>query len=170
VPPVRIVTERLVLRRYEPDDLDALRGAVDVSLEGIRPWMPNASRELSGDLAEWLDVAASRFDRGESFAYGMLTRAGDTFVGHLGATPREDGATELGYWVHAGYLRLGFVSEAVRALVAAGPAERYVIHCSPDNEGSMGVARTCGFTQVGTRMLEHEGREVPEVRWELVSG
>ena len=167
MPPVRIVTERLVLRRYEPDDLDALRGAVEVSLDGIRPWMPNASRELSGDLGEWLEVAASQFDTGERFPYGLFTRSNGTFVGHVSAIP-EDGAILFGYWAHAGHLRLGFVSEAVRALVDAGLAERYVIHCSPDNAASMGVARACGFTQVGTRMLQHDGREYPEVRWELV--
>ena len=81
----------------------------------------------------------------------------------------EDGAFVFGYWAHAGHLRHGFVSEAVRALVAAGLAQRYVIHCSPDNAASMGVARTCGFTQVGTRMVPHEGREYPEACWELVT-
>jgi RimJ/RimL family protein N-acetyltransferase len=167
VPPVRIETERLVLRRYEPDDLDALRRAVDVSLAGIRPWMPNASRELSGDLAEWLDIAASQFDTGERFPYGLFTRSNGTFVGHVSAIP-IDGAIVFGYWAHAGHLRHGFVSEAVRALVNAGLGERYVINCSPDNAASMGVARTCGFTQVGTRNLENEGREYLEARWELV--
>jgi RimJ/RimL family protein N-acetyltransferase len=169
VPPVRIETERLILRRYEPDDLEALQRAVDASLEGMRPWMPNASRELSGDLEEWLDIAASQFDTGERFPYGLFTRSNGTFVGHVSAIPDEDGAIVFGYWAHAGHLRHGFVSEAIRGLVQAGLADRYVIHCSPDNAASMGVARTCGFTQVGTRMLVNEGREHPEVCWELAA-
>jgi RimJ/RimL family protein N-acetyltransferase len=168
VPPVRIETERLILRRYEPSDLDALRHAVDVSLDAIRPWMPNASRELSGDLREWLDMAASQFDTGERFPYGLFTRSNGTFVGHVSAIPDEDGAIVLGYWAHAGHLRHGFVSEAVRALVDAGLGQRYVINCSPDNLPSMGVARTCGFTPIETRTLRHEDREFEEVRWELI--
>ena len=140
-----------------------------MSIEGMRPWMPNATRELSGDLAEWLDIAASQFDTGERFPYGLFTRGNGTFIGHVSAIPIDDGAIEFGYWAHAAHLRLGFVSEAVRALMGAGLAKRFVIHCSPDNVASMGVARTCGFTQVRTEMVPHEGREYPQVRWELLT-
>ena len=166
-PPARLETERLILRRYEPDDLQALRDAVDSSLDTIRRWMPNTTRELSGDLGLWLRDARRQFDEGERFAYGLFTRADGTFVGHISAIPGDDGCVEFGYWAHASFMRQGFVSEAVRALVRPGIGDRFVIYCSPENEASMGVARTCGFTLVETRMVPHEGRDYPRARWEL---
>jgi RimJ/RimL family protein N-acetyltransferase len=165
--PSRITTERLVLRPYEAEDLPALREAVNASLDGIRPWMPNASRELGGDLEEWLRVAAELFDRGERYPFAICLHDG-MFVGHVSADVSDDGEVVVGYWAHAGHLRRGYVSEAVRGLLAAGLGKRFVINCSPENGASMGVARACGFTQAGTRTLQHEGRDLEEIRWELV--
>src|SRR5262249_24384090 len=39
-PPYRIVTERLVLRCWEPSDAAALKEAVDASIDHLLPWMP----------------------------------------------------------------------------------------------------------------------------------
>jgi RimJ/RimL family protein N-acetyltransferase len=155
-----------VLRRYESSDLAALTELVATSLENIRPWMPNATRELSGDLAEWLRSATEGFDRGDRYPYGIFLRDG-TFVGHVGVTPR-DGLLFFGYWAHARHLRYGYVSEAVGALVEAFRPATFVIHCSPDNPASMGVARKAGFVHVGFDETTVEGRAYSEMRWELV--
>ena len=44
-PPYRIVTERLVVRCWEPRDAPLLKEAVDSSLDDLRPWMPWAYDE-----------------------------------------------------------------------------------------------------------------------------
>jgi hypothetical protein len=38
--PYRIVTERLILRCYDPTDAPLLKPAIDGSLEHLRAWMP----------------------------------------------------------------------------------------------------------------------------------
>lgn len=44
-PPVRIITERLVLRCWYEADLELAREAIGSSLEHLRPWMPWALDE-----------------------------------------------------------------------------------------------------------------------------
>ena len=45
MPPYRIVTERLVLRTWEPRDAPLLKEAVDSSIDHLLPWMPWAAHE-----------------------------------------------------------------------------------------------------------------------------
>lgn len=44
-PPYRIVSERLVIRCWEPPDAPLLKDAIDSSLEHLQPWMPWAQTE-----------------------------------------------------------------------------------------------------------------------------
>jgi RimJ/RimL family protein N-acetyltransferase len=125
--------------------------------------MPNATRELSGDLSEWLRLAADLFARGERYPYAILLKDG-TYVGNAGATPHDDGTIELGYWVHAAHLRRGYMTEAVEALMEAFAPASFVIHCHEDNLASQGVARKAGFTHAG---FDARGT-YREMRWERV--
>ncbi len=125
--------------------------------------MPNAARELSGDLGEWLGMARDLFDRGERYPYAIALTDG-TFVGHITATPDEDSTVEFGYWIHTGYLRKGYMSEAVAALIAQFAPATFVIHCALENAASAGVARKAGFAHVGYDL--RDGHR--EMRWELV--
>ena len=54
--PYRIVTERLVLRCYDPMDAPLLKAAIDGSLEHLRAWMPWAYNDPVpvSDMAERL--------------------------------------------------------------------------------------------------------------------
>ncbi len=164
--PGALETSRLVVRRYEPTDLEALIDAASSSLESIRPWMPNAARELSGDLAEWLRNAGASFDADERYAYGIFLKNG-TLVGHLSAIPDRDGFIELGYWAHVEHLHRGYISEAVAAVVEALSPARFLIHCSEDNPASVGVARRVGFAHVGFDPAEFDGRTYQQMRWEF---
>ena len=47
----------VTLRRYRPDDVDALFGAVTASLDHLRPWMPWAA---AADVAHALEDDARR--------------------------------------------------------------------------------------------------------------
>ena len=44
-PPYRIVTERLVVRCYDPRDAPLVKEAIDSSLDELRAWMPWAHDE-----------------------------------------------------------------------------------------------------------------------------
>jgi RimJ/RimL family protein N-acetyltransferase len=121
--------------------------------------MPNATRELEGDLAEWLRIAGELFDAGERFPFGVFLKDG-TLVGSVSAIP-EDGTITFGYWTDVRHLRQGYTSEAVGALIERFAPATFVIHCSPENPASRGVAAKLGFAHV---RMEPNG----EMRWELV--
>ena len=171
--PTRIETARLVLRRYEAADVQALDGDAIRSIDHIGRFMPNARAELLGDRAALLADAGRAFDTGERFAYGMFLADG-SYVGNCGV--RWTGVDELniGYWVLREYLRKGYTSEAVRAVTAAGFAagvHRFVLNCDPANAASIGVARSTGFTYLSTgQRVDRAGVPTDEMTWELLPG
>jgi RimJ/RimL family protein N-acetyltransferase len=154
--PYRVVTERLVLRCWAPRDAPALKRAIDESLEHLRAWMPWAHDEPSAvaEMVERLQGFRADFDRGESFAYGLLDHAGEV-VGGSGFPRRiGDTALEIGYWVHVARLRRGFAAEAVSALTRVAfdvcGMERVEIHVDPRNVASLGPPRRLGCVEEAT--------------------
>ena len=168
--PVRIETARLLLRRYEPDDVKALDGDAIRSIDHIGRFMPHARAELLGDRAALIADARRAFDAGERFAYGMFLHDG-SYVGNCGTRWMEDGALNIGYWVLLPHLRQGYASEAVRAVTRTGfdsGVRRFVLNCHPDNVASIGVARSCGFTYLSTdERTDRDGTPYTEMTWEL---
>ena len=73
-PPYRIVSERLVIRCWEPRDASHLKEAIDSSLDELRPWMPWARaepQELSEKVA-LLRRFRGAFDLGTGLHHGDL--------------------------------------------------------------------------------------------------
>jgi RimJ/RimL family protein N-acetyltransferase len=90
-------------------------------------------------------------------------------IGFHGA-PDEQGRLEVGYRIEPEYRRLGYTSEAVRALfdwaLATRGIRRFVASISPTNEASLALARQFGFVQTGSHMDEVDGLElVFETAW-----
>ena len=75
VPPYRVVTERLVIRCWDPGDAALLTEAIDSSLDHLRAWMPWVHDDPQ-PLAEKVGLLRrfrGRFDLGEDFVYGSST-------------------------------------------------------------------------------------------------
>jgi RimJ/RimL family protein N-acetyltransferase len=167
--PDRIQAERLLLRRYEPEDVAALNGDAIRSTDHIGQFMPNARQELLGDRAALLAEARRAFDAGERFAFGLFLPDG-AYVGNCGTRWTGEREMDIGYWVLLEHLRRGYASEAVRAITAAGFAagvERFILHCDPGNRASIGVARSAGFRYIGTSERVEDGTRRDEMTWEL---
>src|SRR5512133_3083266 len=114
-PPYRLVTERLVLRCWEPRDAPLLKDAVDSSIEHLRPWMPWVVHEPQTveEKVELLRGFRGRFDLGQDFIYGIFDRDESEVAGGTGLHTRigED-AFEIGYWIAAGQAGKGLGTEA----------------------------------------------------------
>jgi RimJ/RimL family protein N-acetyltransferase len=171
--PYRIVTERLVLRCWEPADAPLLKEAVDSSLDHLRPWMPWA-HELPQPLdatVALLRTFRGRFDLGEDFVYGIFDAAEERAVGGSGLHTRlGPGALEIGYWIRADATGRGLATEAAAALARAAFAfadvDRVEIHVEPANERSLAVARRLGFAEEATlrrRLPSQPGEEPRDV-------
>jgi RimJ/RimL family protein N-acetyltransferase len=148
-PPARLETERLLLRRWEPEDGTAFAALLEANREHYGAFIPFF---LDGDPHERMHVNRAAFDAGESFSYGAWH--GDRLIGGGGLYPRiGPDALEIGYHVDIGATRRGYATEIASALVDVGfdicRVHRLELHIHPRNEASIGVARNLGFEATG---------------------
>jgi RimJ/RimL family protein N-acetyltransferase len=153
-PPYRLVTERLVVRCWDPRDAPLVKDAVDSSLEQLRPWMPWALAEPQPveEKVELLRRFRGEFDLGQGFVYGVFLPDESEVVGGSGLHKRVgEGAFEIGYWIRTSRAGQGFATEVAAALTRVGfefcGADRIEIHTEPGNERSMAIPRRLGFVE-----------------------
>jgi RimJ/RimL family protein N-acetyltransferase len=170
-PPYRIVTERLVLRCWNPDDAPLLKQAIDASIDHLRPWMPWAADEPQpvDQKVELLRRFRGRFDVGEDFTYGIFDLDESRVLGGTGLHSRDIGAEafEIGYWIHADRAGEGLGTEATAALTRVAfeltDKERLDIRCDPANAASRAIPRKLGYREEATlrrRLHYPEPRDV----------
>jgi ribosomal-protein-serine acetyltransferase len=168
-----ISRDPVTLRRYRPDDLDAVFGAVTESLDHLRPWAPWAAGYTRQSAAEFLAKSERDWVDGAEYNYAIIT--GGALAGGCGLMARiGPGGLEIGYWVHRAYTRRGLATAASAALVEQAfrlpGVDRVEIVHDELNVASGGVPRKLGFTEVGRRPIEPrspEGTGVGVV-WRLV--
>jgi RimJ/RimL family protein N-acetyltransferase len=156
-PAYRIVTERLVVRCWEPADAPALKRAVDSSLEHLAAWLPWARREPTSlpEKVELLRRFRGRFDLGQDRAYAIFDREEREVLGGTGLHPRAGpGAFEIGYWTRADVGGRGYAREAAAALTRVAfeldAVRRVEIHCAPENVRSAAIPRRLGYAHEAT--------------------
>ncbi|HEY1688266.1 MAG TPA: GNAT family protein [Solirubrobacteraceae bacterium] len=152
--PERVEGEELLLRRWRAGDAAIQARAVAESAEHLRPWMPwMASEPLSPGLRramlvrweqEWLD--------GGDVMLGAWI-AGEV-VGGCGFHRRRGPQTlEIGYWVHASFLRAGIATSMARLLTATAftlpGITRVEIRHDRANIASAGIPRQLGYVLAG---------------------
>jgi RimJ/RimL family protein N-acetyltransferase len=160
-PPARILTPRLLLRRWQIRDSPALVEALTESVDHLLPWIPWATaapptrHEAEMRLRIWRD----EFAEGTNFVYAALDRKDDSLVGGVGLYPRIGrGGLEIGYWIRLSRAGAGLAGEATRALTRAGfgvdRITRLEIHCDPKNDPSRRIPERLGYRLVS----EHRER------------
>ena len=166
VPPYRIVTERLVIRCWEPRDAAALKEAVDASIDHLRPWMPWAWNEPEPVAlkVQRLREFRGNFDLGLDFVYGILERDESRVVGGTGLHTRPGvGALEIGYWVRPDRERMGLVTESSAALTRVAfelcGVDRVEIQCDPANTRSAAIPQRLGYTEEAVLRRRHPGSD-----------
>ena len=153
-PPYRIVTQRLVLRCWEPRDAALLKDAVDTSIDHLLPWMPWAAHEPQSleEKVDLLRLFRGNFDLGTDFVYGIFDQDESQAVGGTGLHTRiAPEAYEIGYWIRASRGGEGLGTEATAALTRAAfeltDVERIEIRCDPANDRSRAIPRKLGYTE-----------------------
>lgn len=163
-PPYRILTERLVLRCWEPRDAPLLKEAVDNSIEHLLPWMPWAAHEPQSleEKVSLLRQFRGKFDLGQDFTYGIFGRDETEALGGTGLHTRiGDDAFEIGYWIRASRAGEGLGTESTAALTRVAfeltDVDRVEIRCEPENERSRAIPRKLGYREEATlrRRLRH---------------
>jgi RimJ/RimL family protein N-acetyltransferase len=155
-PPYRILTERLVLRCWDPGDAPLLKEAIDSSLENLGRWMPWAREEPTTieEKAQLLRRFRGRFDLGKDFVYGIFDSDETEVVGGTGLHTRAgENALEIGYWIRDSRVGNGYATEATAALTRVAfeisGVDRVEIRVDPANTTSLGIPRRLGFDEEG---------------------
>lgn len=156
-PAYRIETQRLVVRCYNPADVQMLADSVAESTEHLKPWMPwaHAEPEPFEVKVERVKRFRGMFDLGEDYIYGIFSRDETRLLGGTGLHTRlGDDQLEIGYWIHKDFINQGLVTESTAALVKVAfeviLIHRLEIHCDPGNVASAAIPRKLGFTHEGT--------------------
>lgn len=163
-----LATERLILRRPDDRDVDAIVSVVgdwEVARRLARvphPYGPADARFFLDHVvpAEWV--------------WAVTLRDCDALLGAIGLTPEQGvDAAELGYWLSPTHWGNGITTEAARAVVAFGFENLGLPVLTSgyfeDNPASGGVLRKLGFVETGRVMRPclAAGGEVPSVTMEL---
>lgn len=150
-----IFTPRLMLRRWAPEDAEALERVVSANIEHLSVWLPWARRDALTIEAR-RDLLASfrdRFDAGKELLYGIWSRDAAELLGGAGLHPHKARPVEIGYWLARDAQGLGYATEAADALrqVASASlgAQIVEIRCQPENRRSASIPARLGFVLHG---------------------
>jgi RimJ/RimL family protein N-acetyltransferase len=150
--PLPIETERLLVRRFEPDDVDSM-----AKIYGDPEVMRHVSigvldRERTAALLE--DYRRVQERHGLS-GWAVAEKESGTLVGDVGfGVYPPTGEPELGYTLAVEFWGRGYALEATRACITAAfahlPYPRLVAKVQPDNERSLRLAERLGMRTVDT--------------------
>lgn len=150
-PDVTVITGRLLLRPFRPDDEARVRSIVG---SGTAFLPPGAPTHVAG-VPAWLSTGVHDLQRSGQGVHLAMTDADGLIVGAISLfkTSWGAGTTEVGYGVHPLHRGRGYATEAVRGLTdwvfAATDLRRIDLTANLDNLASLRVAQKAGFTWEG---------------------
>lgn len=151
----RIETDRLLLRPFTVADAEAMfhNWASDPEVTKYLTWPTHDSVEVSSwVLNDWV----SHYTEINYYQWAIVPKAGDEPIGSISVVKVDDCAqwVEIGYCIGKQWWRRGYVTEALRALIAfffeqVGVGRIQARHDSR-NQNSGAVMRKCGMVCEGT--------------------
>lgn len=149
--PGKLVTDRLLLRRWMPGDLEALSELFALPEVWEFPFGRGLTRS---ETAEWLDRFLGGWERDGYDMYALELRETGGLIGFTGlrlATWFTEiaGEVEIGWRLHPGCWGKGYATEAAAASLQVGfaelGAERVVAVVEPANGPSLRLAERLGM-------------------------
>ena len=135
-----VETERLILRRYEKDDLqDLFEYLSDAKVVEYEPYKPMTIDETRKNL-EW------RIGTDEMVAIEL--KSTHKMIGNVYLGKRDFEALEIGYVFNRNYWGKEYAAESCRALIQRAFSEgihRIYAECDPENKSSWKLLETLGF-------------------------
>ena len=166
--PVRLETERIVLRLPAHGDFHAWTSLRQSSRDFLTRWEPvwspdHLTRKSFVNRVYW----AARASRGGTALPLFLVRRDGVLLGaitldNIRRGPAQSGT--IGYWIGQDFARQGYMSEAIGVLVhhafTALDLSRIEAACLPENVASRGVLEGSGFKYEGVAQsyLQIDGR------------
>lgn len=157
-PKLLIETDRLILRLPQMKDYTEWRRVRDEGRDFLLQWEPVRNRDYAGRKAFRNRVywSAKSAADGRALPLFLFEKETGQFMGAVTLDNIRRGPAQmcnLGYWIGPEFARQGFMSEAVRALVAYAFEEldlsRVEAACLAKNVPSRGLLERCGFKYEG---------------------
>lgn len=161
-------TERLVIRCYTLDDVDALFEAIDANRDALLPWMSWASaghrsRVHTAKFVTEQILACEDHATFQAVSLGIFERASGSLVGSTGihCLHRGSSSCETGYWIRPEVRGRGYAGEA---------CARTISWAMGDQPGGLGLRRVRAFSSADNmasrRVLEKLGLPLESVQRE----
>jgi len=150
-----IETERMLLRRFTQEDAPSAwaNWAGDEIVQSMYHEPVYATlEETRGLLAQYI----AAYGNEDCYRWGAFEKASGECIGQTAyfLVDNKNHFGEIEYCIGQAFQRKGYCAEAVRAIMAYGFDQvrfhKIQVCHRPDNEGSQGVIRKCGFSYEGT--------------------
>ena len=144
---VELWTERMILRRYRPEDAGSLYQylGTDPAMYAYSGWNPYATLEMAQETVRGF---IDSYD--DEHVYSWIMDIDDVIVGTIGAYDYMDDHIEIGFSVVKGWQGRGLATEALKK------ALEYLT----ENEGILYVTAWCAAENIGSRkVLEKAGMQ-----------
>ena len=167
----RLETERLILRRFTEDDLEAIFSIFsDKEVNTYLPWYPVETMEQAQEL--YVRRYAQLYSQPKGYGYAVCMKADDRPVGYVEVSAGE--GHDMGYGLRREFWRQGIATEAIRlaeGIVRAKPG--YTALCLdvvPRNESALRLYHKLGFDSLSLLTLRKELGENKRDRRENLLG
>lgn len=160
--PLRIESERLVIRTYRREDIETLYRVVNETRDHLIPWLPWCRSGYQDMDASTQEIANQIMELRNPMTlhrviFGVFLRETGELIGGSGIHDirRDTASCETGYWVHHKHTRKGYTEEACRRTISwamedqthGGMGLRRVrAYCSDRNEASARLLEKLGIT------------------------
>jgi RimJ/RimL family protein N-acetyltransferase len=150
--PLPLLTPRLELRDFRPDDFAAVHAyASDPLVTRFTSFGPNSEEQTRTFLELMVQEISAQPRQNHNLA--VVARESGTLFGGCGLIGRGERVHEIGYVLNRAWWGRGFATEIVRALLAFGfgelSAHRIYARVAPENAASSRVLTRHGFRLEG---------------------
>lgn len=145
---VELWTERMILRRYRPEDAEDLYRylGTDPAMSAYSGWNPYATLEMARETVQGF---INRYD--DDHTYSWVMDIDDVIVGTIGAYDYKDNHIVVGFSVVPGWQGRGLATEALKK----------VLEYLTENESIPCVTAWCAAENIGSkRVLEKAGMKL----------
>jgi len=153
--PGRIETDRLVIRPFQPTDLNAFIGFM-TNEDATRFLTFDTNQKTTGGAAALFEFVLSSYASEDPvFALAIVDKSTDTYLGSVGLSKLQDeSAVEVYYSLLPEYWGWGFATEATAAVLYYAFEEldldRVVANANEQNPKSFEVAKNVGMRDEGS--------------------
>lgn len=149
--PYKIVSERLTIRCYEPQDLIALNDKSNRNREHLLPWLQwaiDAPFSIDSSI-DTLRRLRANYDTDKDYTLGIFDLHSGELLGGTGLHMISKREYHIGYWIDLAHRGKGIITEAVKALTQVGLLYLHLdfvqIHHASKNSSSGNIPKKLGF-------------------------